>query len=58
MLFLGGITKGSYSDSVDEFVITTRIRNLHPPRDKGHSRDHFAKLSITHTPFALLAAMV
>jgi hypothetical protein len=35
-----------------------RIRNLHPPRDKGHSHHHFAKLSITHTPFALLAAMV
>jgi hypothetical protein len=58
VLFLAGITKGSYSDSVDEFVITARARNLHPPRDKGHNHHHFAKLSITHTPFALLAAMV
>jgi len=58
VLFLGGITKASYSDSVDEFVIKARIRNLHPPRDKEDSRHLFAKLSITRTPFAPLAAMV
>ena len=32
-----------------EFVNKAHIRNLHPPRDKGHSHDHFANLSITHT---------
>jgi hypothetical protein len=50
MLFLGGITKGSWSDSVVEFVIKARIRNLHPALDKGHSNHRFAKLSITHPP--------
>jgi hypothetical protein len=46
----GRNNKSKLGDWVGEFVIKARIRNLHPPLDKGHSNHRFAKLSITHTP--------